>query len=125
MIVIAVTSAIINISVSNSAIFHEEVSFGGFYTYYNEPFSIQKDTNLHIKLNSNIENGTISLRIYSKDGETCYENSGSSLKENTVIPIEQGDWYYEFICDGQKEKKEAENGEYAVLIEVKESQDKK
>lgn len=118
---IAVFVIIFNVLYANAeknqnTIFEETVEFGGFYTSYEEPFTISEDTVLTITLKSDIKAGETKLKIYNADGESIYDVSGGHLDENVTVDIKKGEWFYAFDCYNGKRNVEAEDGSYAVKI---------
>lgn len=118
--VVVFTVAIQYVSSNSKTIFLEKVSFGEFYVLYNEAFEITQDTELRITLKSEIKEGSVNLRIYSEDGEICFENSGKHLDESVIVPIKKGLWYFIFSCNGGDENIGAIDGHYEVCIELAE-----
>lgn len=99
-------------------IFCESVTFGGYYNVYNNSFTVEKDSEIDIKVNCNIEKGNIYFVIYSDDGTILYEIEGDQLQDTKVIDIKEGVWNYYFECCAArgKTKEYAENGEYSIEV---------
>lgn len=97
-------------------ILNEHVEFGGFYNFYKESFELEEDTILRVKQEADIEKGVVGLKIYNEGGEVLYSKVGGCLDEDVVVEATKGKWYYEFVCYNDGVGKEAEDGEYTVLI---------
>ncbi len=98
-------------------IFNEVVEFEFFSCSYDEEFEIKKDEDLIIKMESDINKGDISLKIYNDNGSVIYEKTGGHLNESDRVNITKGTWHYAFSCCNGEKNFDAENGSYSVRIQ--------
>ena len=98
-------------------IFNEVVGFEYFSCSYDEEFEIKNDEDLIIKLESDINKGDVSLKIYDDNGSVLYEKSGGHLNESDRVKITKGTWHYAFSCCNGEKNTDAENGSYSVRIQ--------